>query len=123
MLIPLQSKLAQNTIISYFDEFRYFTKATTMSAITNVNNFSNSTLKHISIPNSVTSMTRPFGYCRQLVRVICYRETPPSVGSPILGTNVPASVEIYVPDDSVDAYKTSWSSYASRIFPMSDLDS
>ena len=94
-----------------------------MSAITNANNFGNSTLKHISIPSSVTSITRPFTYCRQLVRVICHRETPPSVGSPILGANVPASVEIYVPDDSVDSYKTSWSSYASRIFPMSDLDS
>lgn len=122
MLIPLQSKFANNTIISHFDEFR-FTNALTMSAISNVNNFSNSTLKQISIPKSVASMTRPFGYCRQLVRVICYPETPPTITNPILGTNVPSSVEIFVPNNSVDAYKTSWSSYASRIFPMSELDS
>lgn len=93
-----------------------------MTAVSNINNFSNSTLKHASIPSSVTSMTRPFGYCRQLVRVICYRTTPPTVGSPILGANVPSTVKIYVPDESVESYKTSWSSYSSRIFPMSELD-
>lgn len=50
---------------------------------------------------------------------IIHATTPPTLGSNALNGSYP----IYVPDESVEAYKTAsrWSNLASRIFPISDL--
>jgi hypothetical protein len=52
-----------------------------------------------------------------------YPTTPPSIiastGYKILdGTN---NCPVYVPDASVNAYKTAWSDVASRIYPLSEF--
>lgn len=54
--------------------------------------------------------------------LICYAPTPPTLTGHIF--EVPNG-GIYVPDDSVDAYKEAsiWSYYAQGIFPISDLPS
>ena len=53
--------------------------------------------------------------------------TPPTIQSNTF-MNLPSSAKFYVPDDGtgtvVQAYKTAtnWSTYASRIFPISQLE-
>lgn len=75
----------------------------------------------IKIPSSVTTIgTMVFRYCTNLTKVILMSSAPPSVAdNSFIGT--PATLIFYVPDESVEAYKTAsnWSTYASRIKPMS----
>lgn len=66
----------------------------------------------------IASSTGVFRGCTSLRTIVCRSATPPSLGSSIIPTTV---THIYVPDDSVSAYKTAtgWSAYASVIFPLS----
>ena len=62
-----------------------------------------------------------FDQCSELQNFICMATTPPDNnhgGMPTTHTNF----DIYVPDDSVDAYKAApgWQRYAARIYPISD---
>ena len=74
-------------------------------------------LTSITIPDSVTSIGgRAFYYCKSLTSVYCKPTTPPSGGSTMFGQNA-SGRKIYVPRESVDAYKSAsgWSSYANYI--------
>lgn len=53
--------------------------------------------------------------------VVCKSITPPSLGTEVFG-RCSSNLKIYVPDDSVEAYKgaTNWSNYADRIHPLSE---
>ena len=72
-------------------------------------------LTSINIPNSVTTIGYyAFKNCRGLTSVTILATTPPTLG----GTEAfESNYPIYVPAESVDAYKTAtnWSSYADRI--------
>ena len=74
-------------------------------------------LTSITIPNSVTSIgDSAFSYCHGLTSVTIESTTPPTLGGTdafINANNCP----IYVPAESVDAYKTAtnWSELANRI--------
>ena len=74
------------------------------------------------LPSTITSIPRYtfYGYIR-ITNFIIKATTPPTIGSPIFNSsNIP---NIYVPDESVDSYKTAtnWSSYASQIYPISQM--
>lgn len=74
-------------------------------------------LSTITIPNSVTSIGKyAFFYCRNLNSITCLATTPPTLfDNQVFGeTN---NCPIYVPAESVNAYKsaTNWTTYASRI--------
>ena len=74
-------------------------------------------LTSVTIPNSVTSIgSQAFYNCSKLTSVTIQATTPPTLANAnAFGeTN---KCPIYVPAESVDAYKaaTNWSSYASRI--------
>ena len=58
--------------------------------------------------------------CTALKAIVCDALTPPSLSSTNAFNNT-NNCPIYVPNDSVEAYKTAtnWSTYASRIYPMS----
>ena len=71
-------------------------------------------LTSVTIGNSVTSIGgSAFQNCSSLTEVYCKPTTPPSLGDNALPTNN-ASLIIYVPTDSVDAYKAKdgWKDYA-----------
>lgn len=73
-------------------------------------------LTSITIPSSVTSIGNSvFRNCSNLTNFTISAVTPPTLGS--LAFNGANNCLIYVPTESVDAYKaaTNWSSYADRI--------
>ena len=75
-------------------------------------------LGSLKIPNSVTMIDNyAFNSCSGLIEAIILGTTPPSLG--ILGFES-SSFPIYVPYESLNAYKTAtnWSNYEDRIFPM-----
>ena len=76
-------------------------------------------LTSITIPDSITSIgVLAFYYCTSLTSVYCKPTTPPSAESSIFHNNA-SGRKIYVPTESVDAYKTAqyWSNYADAIEP------
>ena len=79
-------------------------------------------LENIEVPSTTTSIGEAcFMNCSALQSVIVRATTPPSLGTRVFqGTTCP----IYVPDASVEAYKTAtnWNSYTSRIKPLSEYN-
>ena len=72
-----------------------------------------SSLTSITIPDSVTSIkSYAFSYCSSLASVYCKATTPPTGGDYMFYDNA-SSCKIYVPTESVDAYKSAeyWSKY------------
>ena len=69
------------------------------------------------------SFGRWVGTAGKNITIICRAVTPPSLGGAIINKVwVKATIgEIYVPDDSVESYKTAtnWSAYANIILPIS----
>lgn len=121
----------------YFDEYRIFTNPATGS-------FSSSTLKRIVFPEGTTILqSGTFGSCSlerlilpstiNTIRkrvffgpgyggcevMILMAVTPPTLGSDHYS---PMPATIYVPDESVEAYKTAdvWSYLAGNIKPLSE---
>lgn len=71
-------------------------------------------LTSIDIPNSVTSIgDRAFFRCSSLTSITIFATTPPTLGDYVF--DITNNCPIYVPCESVDAYKEAWSDYASRI--------
>lgn len=76
-------------------------------------------IEELILPHTIISLAeRVFDTTSPMNVVRCYSLTPPTITSSSfknIGT-------IYVPDESVDAYKTAtiWSTWESRIFPISD---
>ena len=76
-------------------------------------------LTSITIPNSVTSLGwYCFGGCTSLTRVYCLGTTPPSCNDYYTFENK-ASKTLYVPEESVDAYKSAivWKDFG-KILPI-----
>ena len=73
-------------------------------------------LESVVIPESVTSIGyRAFADCYNLKEIYVKSATPPSVGIELF-LECNSALKIYVPSESVDAYKSQWSDYASIIF-------
>jgi hypothetical protein len=90
----------------------------------NMSTFSRCTaLAFVDLPAKLTSIgMSAFTNCTALETLISRNTTPPTldtISNPF--NNVPSSLLIYVPDASVDAYKSAWSAYASQIKPLSEL--
>ena len=75
-------------------------------------------LKNITLPSSVTRIEQyAFSNCTGLESITVEATTPPSIQSGVFnGTN---DCPIYVPAESVEVYKTNWSTWADRIQPIS----
>lgn len=81
-------------------------------------------LPYVDVGTGVTSIgTQAFRYNTEMQYVIMRPTSPPTLyGNNFIEVST-ASYPIYVPDESVAAYKAAnnWSALASRIFPLSDL--
>ena len=74
-------------------------------------------LTNITIPNSVTSIgANAFENCNSLIEIYCKSTTPPKGDSCMFRSNA-LDCKIYVPRNSVDAYKSAehWCDYADYI--------
>lgn len=74
-------------------------------------------ITNLDLPSTVTHIgNTAFHIARGII--ICRPVTPPTLGS----GNFPGASVIYVPDESVEAYKTAsnWSTYADKIKPLSE---
>ena len=72
-----------------------------------------SNLEVVNLPSTITSFgNQAFYACYRMKALSILAVTPPTIG---VGTTLPPAGTIYVPAESVDAYKSAWSSYASRI--------
>lgn len=93
------------------------------SSVTTIENAAISgctSLETVTIPSSVTSIgSDAFVGCTSLNSMYLYSSTPPTVANGAFG-GVPETCNIYVPAESVDAYKaaSSWSARASYIQAM-----
>ena len=77
--------------------------------------FNDTQLTSLSIPKNVISIgDYVFSSSAKLKAIYCTPTTPPSFGNE---NQLPASIVIYVPQSSIEAYKTApkWSSFASKI--------
>ena len=106
----LQSNIYENGVgVLTFDD-----------AITSIGNMAFlycSTLASITIPDSVTEIYQSaFYYCLSLAKVYCKPTTPPTGDGDMFDRNANGR-KIYVPTESVDAYKAAewWSDYSSAI--------
>ncbi|MBO5856354.1 MAG: leucine-rich repeat protein [Alistipes sp.] len=75
-------------------------------------------LTSVNIPDSVTTIGEyAFSYCDSLKYVYCKATTPPALGGDTVFDNNASDRKIYVPMESVEAYKTAeyWSEYADAI--------
>ena len=75
-------------------------------------------LTSVTIGDSVTTIgEKAFYYCSSLKKVYCNATTPPSIGGSYVFYDNGSGRKIYVPTESVEAYKIAkyWSDYASAI--------
>ena len=75
-------------------------------------------LTSVTIPDSVTTIgSSAFYDCTSLTSVYCEVTTPPTLGGSYVFDNNASGRKIYVPVESVEAYKsaTNWSEYAANI--------
>ena len=82
-------------------------------------------LKHVILPATVPNLGNySFAYCRQMKSFISTVETPPIIGARTFASSyISVRFQIYVPNDSVEAYKTAtnWTELADSIKPMSQF--
>lgn len=83
----------------------------------------------VTVPSSITSIKRAFELCASLEYVVMLPTTPPTLSNADAflrvndeETNVKTYATIYVPDASLEAYRTAdkWSTLADYILPMSE---
>ncbi len=117
----LSSVTLPNNITSvYTGTFRRCTSLTGITipnSVTNIyeQSFSACTsLTEITIPSGVTNIGYDaFWGCSGLTSITCLATTPPTLGPNVFDNT--GNCPIYVPCESVEAYKTAWSRYESRI--------
>lgn len=110
----LTSVIIPNSVTSIgsnaFDQCTSLTSVSIPNSVTSIgdNAFLNcNQLTSITIPNSVTSIgSQAFYYCRNLASVTCKSITPPSCESSCFSTPVPATAILFVPEESIELYKT-----------------
>jgi hypothetical protein len=96
--------------------------------LTTFNNYSMAvarTLRKITVPASVTTLGTQVFY--SAVNMLYYKflsTTPPTMANINVFENINILCKIYVPDASLEAYKTAtnWSVYADYIYPLSEFE-
>lgn len=98
-----------------------FSSITIPNSVTSIgeNAFSYCKFSSITIPSSVTSIGgRAFMQCTRLETICCFAKTPPAINSSTFDEHYVET--IYVPKNSVNSYKSSWSNFSEKIKPMNN---
>ena len=78
-------------------------------------------LEFVRLPSTVTYLgVSTFYKCSALKEIVCEAVTPPTLYATQVFDGTPSDMVIYVPDESVEAYKTAtnWAQFSDRIMPM-----
>lgn len=84
------------------------------------NAFDSGGLRSANLPSTITSIGKSaFSYNSFLASVTILATNPPTMGKNVFNS-VAAGLVVYVPEESVDAYKAAdgWSNYADKITPI-----
>ena len=106
--------------------------ATSVGYESDISGFTYAGLTYVDLGRTVTAIndyvyssgtTGVFEGCKKLKTLIVRNTTPPTVGSHTFYNISTSLLKIYVPDESVNAYKTAngWTGVADLIHPISDL--
>ena len=126
---PLTSVTIPSSVTDFgsnaFSGCSYLESVTLSNGIESIGNgiFSDCTsLTSIEIPDSVTSIGDEAFFNCYLVSVTMNATIPPTLGRHAFSNNDSSNLIIYVPSESVDAYKaaSNWSTYADKIQAISE---
>lgn len=81
-------------------------------------------LTNVTIPSSVTKIgDNSFGYCTSIKFYHIKPTSPPTISNMYVFYSIPDECPIYVPDNSIEAYKTAsgWAELADHIKPESEM--
>lgn len=110
------SAISRNEVSTYMYSA---VKAVIGDCVTTINHFGFymcTSLSSVTIPDSVTIIgNQAFLECRNISKITINSTIPPYVGYDSFGDST-YHYGIYVPSESVNAYKTAWPNYADRIF-------
>lgn len=122
-VVTIEGSAFKTTATTVFDSVKIGNGCTSIGSSALRYNFEN-----IDIGSGITSISSYGIYNAKCKKLICRATTPPSCGTSAFGSWSADSVnypQIYVPDESVNAYKSAsfWSIHSSEIHPLSDLPS
>ena len=99
----------------------YGRKYDTSENMTTFENYKNYIIGALISDNYTQIASNAFDGCTSMKYIIVLNPTPPSLYGSFFDSSTPSELKIYVPDESVDAYKaaTNWKSYANQIVGLS----
>jgi len=119
--MPKNTTTIGNTVFAYCYLLKYVSLSNFATIPGSVFNFCTS-LKRIVIPSSITSLSNStFGGCRSLTEIVSLPTVPPTIDATTFALQ--AAHKVYVPDGSLEAYKTAtnWTAFENHIYPLSAL--
>ena len=79
-------------------------------------------LTKVIIPSTITDIDRESLFkCSAMKTLIIKAVKPPTLSNNSFGYGFPNTCNIYVPDESVEEYKMTYSNYSKQIYPLSSL--
>lgn len=121
----LHGKFVNKWNLTSFDEFEHFTGIYDLRWY-NANGFgtfTNTALTKLTLPNTITLIQdKSITGCSDLSRIKVLSINPPTLEGVTMFDSMSSDLVIYVPDESIDAYKTAnnWSLLADKIKPLSE---
>lgn len=115
--VPYGTEVIRNFCFYDNDVVTSITLPETLKSIKKEAFYSCGNLTSITIPTNVTYIgEKAFQYCTSLTSITCLETVPATLaGTSIYVFDNTNNCPIYVPEDSVEAYKAAWTRYASRI--------
>lgn len=122
-VVTIEGSAFKTTAATVFDSVKIGNGCTSIGSSALTYNFEN-----IDIGSGITSISSYGIYNAKCKKLICRATTPPSCGTSAFYSWTSGGVtypQIYVPDESVNAYKSAsfWSTHSAKIHPLSDLPS